>query len=261
MKKLIVCLLLVLMSTSAYALQEWTKASPAGSDNISDIDTKISTNNICVDRLLSNYRRGLTLSYTDSNTIAVAIGEVVCNNSAGTLRKFRQNTAALATNWSNIDTGAEGSDTYYVYAVGDDDTTACTVKWSLSSSVPGSTTYFKKLGSFINDGSSDITDSSITNDDNYYALAFGDWETKSNDTTYQADTDGFITTGLGGSAVRGYTGSVETDVDDEKDSVMRGRGTNNGSSASGKDGICMPVRSGDYYRVDGSTEVYWIPSE
>jgi hypothetical protein len=87
----------------------------------------------------------------------VSAGEIVCSNSGATVRKFRQNTSSTNVTFSDIDTGAEASGTtYYIYAVCDADATTATFKISASSSAPSGVTYYKILGSFYNDASSDI---------------------------------------------------------------------------------------------------------
>ena len=70
---------------------------------------------------------------------------------------MRQNTANTTVTWADIDTGAEAaSTTYYVYAVADADATTATFMVSANSSTPTGATYYKKIGSFYNDSSSNI---------------------------------------------------------------------------------------------------------
>ncbi len=170
MKKFLLVLFgLTILTTQCFAAYEWRKGTGEnvilGTENGSDIDS-VSYQNIVspIDRLLSNYRRGASLTYASASTITVGIGEVVCSNSDGSVRKFRANTTATTVGWGDIDTGAEaGSTTYYIYAVSDSDANTFTCSISTNSSAPSSKTYYKKLGSFYNDGSSNITN--ITNDD------------------------------------------------------------------------------------------------
>lgn len=147
---------------TAYSANEWRQGTGSndilGTESPSDIDD-ISYENIVapLDRILSNYRNGCYGYYLTAATFAVSVGEVVCSNSAGTVRKFRANTSATTVTWSNIDTGSEASSThYYYYAVADADATTFTVTISTSASAPTGATYYKKLGGFYNNASGDI---------------------------------------------------------------------------------------------------------
>ena len=183
MKKLIflIILMMICQVNNSYAADEWDKSDPAGSESPSDLDSLITANNEAFDRLLSNYREGCKVVYASASTITVEDGEAVCSNSAGTLRKFRANTSNTTVAWSSIDTGSESaSQTYFIYAVADADATTFTCKISLSSTSPSGVTYYKRLGSFYNDASSNIlNDETTVNDNNYYALQLGDWLSKS----------------------------------------------------------------------------------
>jgi len=172
MKKLIVFLLMMFLTTPVFSADEWAKAKPAGSDNSSTIDNFVGVNNEAIDRLVSNYRQGSTLLYASAATITVEAGSVVCSNSAGTLRKFRTNTSSTTVAWTDIDTGSEAtSTTYYVYDIADADSANFTCKISASATSPTGATYYKKIGSFYNNSSGDIEQ--ITNDDSRVSIASG----------------------------------------------------------------------------------------
>ena len=157
MKRLLVGLIVLFMATNGYAASEWSKAQPAGTANVSDLDTLIQTNNESLDRLLSTYRTGCYGYTATSATFSVSIGSVVCSNAAGTLRKFRSNTAVTTVTWAMLDTSTEATSTvYYYYAVADADATTFTVMISGSSTTPTGATYYKKLGSFYNNSDGDI---------------------------------------------------------------------------------------------------------
>ena len=158
MKKLVLALILTLaIQPLGFSASEWDKEKPAGADDRSDLDTILQVNNEAVDRLVSNYRRGMALSYATVATLTAAIGEVTCSNATGAVRKFRANTTATTITWADIDTGAEAnSTTYYVYAVADADATTSTFKISASATTPTGATYYKRLGSFYNNSSGDI---------------------------------------------------------------------------------------------------------
>lgn len=249
------------MSSIAFPATEWQKGTGEdvilGTENISDID-KISFENISdpLDRLLSNYRQGCALAYATAATITVQSGEITCSNAAGTIRRMRQNTSNTTVSWSDIDTGAEAtSTTYYIYAVSDADAVTFTCKISTSSTTPTGVTYYKKLGSFYNDSSGNITQ--ISNDGFYSNL--GAWTSKSAGVAYQASTDGFVTAyRTTDGRVRGYTDSSSSPT------TLRIQN----ASTSEEEGICFPVLKGDYYKVrdydssgteQSTATVFWTP--
>jgi len=173
MKKLLYGFLISLFLISqGYCANEWQKGTGEdvilGTESASDIDT-ISFNNIVdpLDRLLAKYKQGCELVYATAGTVTVNAGSVTCQNSTGTIKKFRQNTSnTTVTLSSGLDTGSEASSTtYYVYAIGDADATTFTCIVSASSSAPtgASYSYYKRLGSFYNDSNSNITQ--IANDE------------------------------------------------------------------------------------------------
>lgn len=138
--------------------------SPVGTTNISDIDTVVFQQIVDpLDRTLSNYRRHCTVLYSSASALTVSVGEVACMSS-GSVVRLRKNTSSTSVAWSDIDTGAEAASTYYyVYANADADATTFTVKISTSSSAPTGVTYYRKLGWFYNDSSSNILISNIGN--------------------------------------------------------------------------------------------------
>jgi hypothetical protein len=89
--------------------------------------------------------------------------------------------------------------------------------------------------------------------------AFGTWASKSDSTTYEAASDGFVVAMVtsGSSTLFGYTSDSETDVGNEESSTMRQAaqpGQNNFDNS-----ILMPVKKGDFWRVVDSDTVYWLP--
>ena len=270
MKRLIlVFLILGLLAGRVYGADEWSKDEPLGTRNVSDLDYYLGINNEAVDRMTANYRKGAKITYASASTITVGIGEIMCSNAAGTLRKMRKNTAATTVAWTDIDTGAEANSTdYYLYSICDTDAETFTVIISANSSTPqGGQTYYKRLGSFYNDGSGDIlNDETIVNDDDYYGLQLGDWVSKTIGTSYLASTDGFVTAFIdlpssGGSAggIIGYTDASNPPT------TARAKGyvTQNLEDSS----VSFPVKKGDYYKVSqsggsgSSTGMYFIPNE
>ena len=172
------------LSTNCWAVDNFDKTQPAGTASAADIDALIIANNNSVDRLFSNYRSGCKLIYASASTVTVGTGSIVCNNSAGTIRRLRANTSTVTMAWSDIDTGSEAaSTTYYVYAVGDTDAATFTVKLSTNTTSPTGITYYKRLGSFYNNASSNII--TITNDDIPQLRTYdSDWFAVGLNTTY-----------------------------------------------------------------------------
>lgn len=101
-------------------------------------------------------------SFVDAGTVRVSIGTVLCENSTGTIRKLRRNTATIDVTFADLDTGSEQANTkYYVYAVADTNATTVTFKISTSPTAPTGVTTYKLIGWFYNDPSSNIVLSSV----------------------------------------------------------------------------------------------------
>ena len=113
--------------------------------------------------LLIAYRRGCNVEYKGTADLYVRLGEICIPDASGNIR-LRRNTTDTTVTWANIDTGAEEASTiYYVYAVADASATTFTVMISKSATTPTGATFYKLLGSFYNDASSNIEESKITN--------------------------------------------------------------------------------------------------
>lgn len=263
MKKILIFAITILFafSSSAWGTAQWredgSEETVDGGESPADLDTEIYNNIVQpLDRLLLGYQEGCEVSYASAATLTVGNGQVVVSNAAGTARLMLSNTSNTTLTWANIDTGAEAaSTTYYVYA-GTSTTTdlTFTVYVSTNATTPSSVTYYQRLGSFYNSSGSDIlNDETITNDADYYALQLGDWVSKSNNTTYQASTDGFVTAyNSSTTAIVGLTDSSTPPT------TTRISDANN---TSGGGGIMFPVKKSDYYKTTGATVVYWLPNE
>ena len=243
--------MLLFVASPAWSADEWLVTRPAlADDQWTAWPAASQANNKSIDRLLANYREGMVISYSSATTVSVSDGEVMCSNSGGTVRKMRQNPSATDVTFADIDTGAEeASKTYYVYAVADADATTATFKVSLSATAPTGITYYKKLGSFYNDSSSNILNIPITNDNSYYLFSgMGAWESKTDSAVYQALKDGFVIAYNRGSANVSLT--AYSDASNPPTTIrMVGAYT----SSIGEEGrIFMPVRKNDYYKVVGS---------
>lgn len=158
-------ILVFLLLMTGISRAEWDVNIPLAADNLTDFPVDNQENLDRLELVLRDYPKGITLSYTSASTITASTGGVVCADSTGATKRFRGNTSTTAVTFSDIDTGAEASSTtYYVYANCDATATTATFKISASSTTPTGLTYYKRIGSFINDGSSNITASSITSD-------------------------------------------------------------------------------------------------
>lgn len=91
--------------------------------------------------------------------------------------------------------------------------------------------------------------------------AYGDWATKSAETTYLAATDGLVCAvyagGISNGSCIGYTDSNASPT------VARNIGNHSSETADRKkSGICMPVKNGEYWKVTDQNvtyTVYWLP--
>ncbi len=158
MKKqiLVVLLSILLLTGNAYGADQWDKTKFADTTLIPDAPGLMRVNNEAIDRILVDYQEGADVFYSSAIAVTVSPGSVACSNSGGTIRRLRTNTSTTSVGWANIDAGAEeASTTYNVFAVADTDATTFTVMIS-KSSAPTGATYYKKLGSFYNDASSNI---------------------------------------------------------------------------------------------------------
>ena len=241
-----------------------------GGDSPSDIDDLLAAGSTePIDDLLQSYREGCEISYSSATTITVGDGEVMVSNAAGTIRATLVNASNTSVTFSNIDTGSEANATYYVYAYCSDPTSDVDfdVVVSLSSSTPSGITYFFKLGSFYNNSSLNIlNDETITNDNDYYALQFGDWISKSSDTSYLASTDGAIYAIGAPNASENINVDIRTDSSNPPTTARQqisvahsGSGTN-----MAYDSIDCDVKKGDYYKIvttTGTATCYWLPSQ
>lgn len=157
MKRIFSLILMCLFSVNCFAIDEWTKAKPATTDLWVNFPTDQQANNNALNRLLSEYIRGMTLSYVSATTVSVGAGEIACYNADKSVSKFRKNPTATNVTFADIDTGAEAPSTnYYVYAVADADAETVTFKISVSASAPTGITYYRRVGMFYNNSSSNI---------------------------------------------------------------------------------------------------------
>lgn len=271
MKRIIALFLITVFITSncfAVDINDWKRGDDSipvkGTDLVSDIDTLIS--NYIVDptsRQFTEYKHGANITWASNATVSISAGEVVCYNSAKTIRRMRRTTAAITitlpasgASGDSLDTGnAAVSTWYYVYAVADADATTFTGICSASASTPTGVTYFRYLGRFYNNASDNITSMSVENNEG--ETGFGAWSTTdidavalATDTVYLAATDGFACMNVSLSQSVGYTDSSNPPT------TARAHAAVGGSADSA---ITMPVRKGDYWKITNGSGIYWIP--
>lgn len=177
MKKVLALLIILALAFPAHAADQWREGSGADIDGsavlFNNIDSYFTTNVIePLDDLLANYNT-IKLVYNSASQITASAGEVTVSNSAGSIRLMLRNSSSTTVTWSDIDTGSEASGTsYYVYAIAaSTSATSATFKISTSSTAPSGATYYKRIGSFTNNGSSNIE--SVANDDERVKITTG----------------------------------------------------------------------------------------
>lgn len=106
---------------------------------------------------LAGLSHTFNVSWVDNDTIQVSAGKVICQNSAKTITKLRENLTTTDVTMADIDTGAEAGNTwYYLWAVADAAATTCTFKLSTSYTAPTGCTYYRLISAVRNDGSSNF---------------------------------------------------------------------------------------------------------
>lgn len=209
MKRILLIILLLALSTPAFAVTQWNISIPATGDNLTSWPAAVTAQWSIMDALLSNYRMLMPIVYKNSTTATVNAGEIVVSNVSGSLRLFLQNGSNTDITTANLDTGSSfsASTTYYVYAGTSTNTdSAATFYISLSSSAPSGTTYYKRLGNFTTDSSGNIA--GVFNDNSF---GTGIKVSKSVNTPYLATTDGYVEGA--GSQTSGGTGQINCYTD------------------------------------------------
>ena len=161
MKKTIFLILSILLLNInlSYATVGWNKILPQTSENPQAISPDVQENNNAIDLMLQNYRDGyLTVTLTSTSAITIGAGGVMLSNSGGSTRLMVANTSTTTMSSTNIDTGSiSPSSTYYIYAYTSSTTaTTFSVIYSASATSPTGITYYKRLGSFTTDSSSNF---------------------------------------------------------------------------------------------------------
>lgn len=259
MKKLFIILILLITVPQVFASQwrnETGESTIPGTTLVSDIDA-VSFEDMTdpLDRMLSNLKDGMELVYNSGTTIDVTAGEIMVENSDGSIRLMMNNTSSTSVTFSDLDTGAEASSTtYYVYAVAASSSAeTATFKISANSSTPSGETFWARLGQFVNDSNSNISDI-----DNDRVHDYGTYVTKSFGVTYQALTDGHVM------ANTGSTGSDSLSmVSDSASSPTTTIIACNALDSGERCAVSAPVKKGDYYKITatGGERMFFISTE
>jgi len=271
MKKIVALFITaIFIASNCYSadIDDWMRGDGSipvkGTNSESDVDTLVSDYIVDpLNLLLANYRQGCALSYTSTTVVTIGIGEVSTSDSAGTVHRFRKNTATVTVDFAAangvgaLDTGAiAASKTYYIYAVADATATTFTGIASLSDTTPATVSHYKRLGYAITNSSSQLQSTYVINDEAVPQAGLGAWVSRSVTTAYQAATDGFV---LATKITAAGTGTVNVYSDTNANPT-----TERGRCAGGSSGFVMcPVRKGDYWKVtvdiSDSMIIYWIP--
>lgn len=176
MKKFLFLFLSLILTSSAFAAEQWVPARPAAGDSLTAYPADSLANNDAVQRLLAKSRTGELLTYNSSSTLTIGAGSIMCSNLGGSIFKMRQNPNSINITASNLDTGGSfsSSSTYYVYATCDSDVTGNSFFISLNSSAPTGSTYYAKLGSFYVNSATAITRISNYDGIQYYDISPSD---------------------------------------------------------------------------------------
>ncbi len=254
MKRLFWGLLIVmLLAGQVQAADGWQKSEPTTARAVSDLSAYQAQNNAAIDLMFSNYRENADITYLSAATLTVGTGGIMASNSGGTIRLMVRNTAALTLTWSNIDIGSEAtSTTYYIWGkITNITDTTFTGVISTSSTLSGVSglTYGRRLGSFYNDASGNIT--LINNDDNLNEI--GEKTAKSSGVTYQALTDGFVSM----TSLNSGSANIKTDGVNPPTTIMAYT-----DAIASLNSALFFIKKGDYYLVTvsaGTYTVYWTP--
>lgn len=269
-------LALLLMTQPAWATTQWRNGTGAntllGTSNASDIDTNTYNNMVKpLDNLLANYHQSMSLHYDSASQITASLGSVTVSNSDGSIRLMLYNSTNTTVTWADIDTGAEASGTtYYVYAIAASaSATAATFKISANSTSPSGITYWKKIGSFYNDGSSNIDRSQIfsepygtaTNDASGAKMVTAIYDYASSSSSFTNKT-GALKIAYGSVSVGASSSASITNLPFSSSSSYSCTASQGSGAAQVENVGCVPS-SGSALTINnnwpsGSTTVYWM---
>ncbi len=195
------------------------------------------------------------ISWIDADTIEIEAKTAVMFS--GNNYVIKRNTSAIQIKLSeDLDTGAEAASTrYYVWLTGDSSDSTYSACFSLSDSAPTGYTYAVCIGQVCNDGASDLEANSMERYPIYEK--FGEWETKSNNTVYQANCDGEVVANQGTSG-KASTLQILTDGSNPPTTVRQNAYTDFTSGSHNRNSATCPVRKGDYWKTTDAVNVFWI---
>ena len=172
LRLLLIILFLISSIIPGFSAEQWLVGRPLSGDNPVNYPAAALANNDSLDRMVANYRQGMSLIYVNASSLSVAAGSVVCVDSS-VVHYLRQNTSSTTLNSGNIDIGGSfsSSTTYYVYANCSANATTATFTISASSSTPTGPTAYRLIGSFATDGSANILPASLNQEASGYVTA------------------------------------------------------------------------------------------
>ncbi len=243
--------LMLLISSPAWAVTQWNVALPASGDNLTAFPAAVGSQWSILQTLVSNYRRGMSSIYKNSTTATVLAGECIVANSGLSTYLFLKTLSNTDITTANLDTGSSfsNSTTYYIYA-GTSSATAASPTYyiSLSSSAPTGVTYYFQIGSFTTDSGGAIAAVNTVD-----VTGVGNKVSKSVNTTYLATTDGYVE-GFG-TQLTGGTGSISCYTDASPTPSSQVVGIAIGNDVNDTESYGFRVKKGDYYKCTVSS--YW----
>lgn len=226
-------LVLLLLPINAYATEQWLVGRPLSADAPANFPADQLANNDSTDRLLANFRQGMSIAYTSSSSLTVAAGSVVCVDSA-VRHWFRNNPSGTVITAANLDAGVSfaNSTTYTVYANCSADATTATFTISTNATTPTGPTAFRAIGTFTTDASANVLPERVTQEASGYVMA---------DSSGNKSVQGIFDYGTSASAFTFRTGNLK---------VAYGSLTIGGSSSSSISNL--PFTSSSSYRIYAS---------
>ncbi len=192
--------------------------------------------------LLLDQVSGCKVTYSGADEIKVAAGRIAIPDASGNVR-WRTNPTETTVNWANIDTGSQASSRlYYIYVRADSAATTFTIIFSINAAIPTGGTFYRLIGRFYNNASSNIEQVY-----GKYNLGFGIEEARSNDTTYEAITDGYVEFRSAGNQCEGFK--------DGSNPPTTSIGV--AASSSTDNHQFFHVLKGNFWKVTGAEGVTW----
>lgn len=164
MKKALPFVFVALVAFGSPSFAAWDASEPAGTTNISDIDTVVQANNEALEDALEDMRgwANLAVTYTSATSVTVTADQLWLQQSGDLPRNFSSVSEVVditASGASGLDTGSEAGDTwYYIWVIAKADNTINGLLSASASSptLPAGYVYKTLVSAVRNDGSSNF---------------------------------------------------------------------------------------------------------